>query len=308
MKLSATGTDSFVERMKEIVADSGGMKAFSEKVGVSYSSVRKYLNGTDPSRAVVARIVTTYKVNSDWLLNGVGPKSQAAKGGAEPESAFLRQYLKGFANDPDVVAEICSGARLEAGRLISIANGEEPSLSEAIRISEASNLGRVVGGGVSEEPRAELVWVPEFDLSLYREILLEYFDFREEFQRKREFLRKSKKKGAVVFRREFLRQEFSGDLHDLVCYRMDNDSMFPDAPRGSILFLDISRTNLENGRMFLLYFNGSLLVREARDTGVVASWELHDKRSSKPIQLSNTELSDNNIVVGMVTHAFKSCG
>jgi phage repressor protein C with HTH and peptisase S24 domain len=62
--------EAFKERFRTVASGAGGPKRFAELTGISYASTRKYMDGTDPSRAALSKIVTHLSVDAQWLLTG----------------------------------------------------------------------------------------------------------------------------------------------------------------------------------------------------------------------------------------------
>jgi transcriptional regulator with XRE-family HTH domain len=74
---SATNRDSrigFVDRLRKMVADTGGQRAFAALVGVSQRAVSLWLEKTEPGRDRLAAIANQTGVSLDWLVTGRGPK------------------------------------------------------------------------------------------------------------------------------------------------------------------------------------------------------------------------------------------
>lgn len=69
-------TDSFKDRFRSVVEELGGSKPFSERTKVSYSATRKYLSGSEPTRAVLSKIVQSCDVDPFWLLTGIDSKQR----------------------------------------------------------------------------------------------------------------------------------------------------------------------------------------------------------------------------------------
>lgn len=72
--MQITAKDTFKDRFRSVVERVGGSKLFAEKTDVSYSSTRKYLTGSEPTRAVLSKIVRTCDVDAFWLLTGEAKK------------------------------------------------------------------------------------------------------------------------------------------------------------------------------------------------------------------------------------------
>jgi len=70
---SRMNTDSrraFVARLKALVDDAGGQRAFASRVGVSQSAVNLWLRDSEPRRDNLAAIAKAMAVSLDWLVSG----------------------------------------------------------------------------------------------------------------------------------------------------------------------------------------------------------------------------------------------
>ena len=62
------------ERIKQLVTTLAGGKntVFAQKLGVSEANIRGYIKNVVPKADVLEKIVTSYDVNANWLLTGMG--------------------------------------------------------------------------------------------------------------------------------------------------------------------------------------------------------------------------------------------
>lgn len=81
---------TFRDRLKILTNDAGGTKKFSASTGIPYASLIKYLVKTDPTRAVLMKIITNLNVNPTWLLTGVGGKYITLEEGSNSAPADFR--------------------------------------------------------------------------------------------------------------------------------------------------------------------------------------------------------------------------
>lgn len=65
-----TEQNAFKMRVKELVDNVGGVSRFANITGIKRPSAKKYMEGTDPSRAALTKIVTNLDVDPFWLLTG----------------------------------------------------------------------------------------------------------------------------------------------------------------------------------------------------------------------------------------------
>jgi transcriptional regulator with XRE-family HTH domain len=66
---------AFAERLKQLIASSGGARPFAAKAAASEGTVRAWVErGAEPSRDKLAAIAKTTGVSLDWLISGRGPK------------------------------------------------------------------------------------------------------------------------------------------------------------------------------------------------------------------------------------------
>lgn len=69
-----SGIGLFNERLKELIGQES-VRAFGRKVGISDTTIRKYLSGeTEPTISRLVGIAVAYGVALEWLATGEGPK------------------------------------------------------------------------------------------------------------------------------------------------------------------------------------------------------------------------------------------
>jgi transcriptional regulator with XRE-family HTH domain len=88
MAASTAVEQSFAERVKYLAEKFESVTAFSRKVGVSDSTVRKWIKGeAEPRRDHLVAIAISMGVRLDWLAMGVGPIT--GDGEATPAAGHL---------------------------------------------------------------------------------------------------------------------------------------------------------------------------------------------------------------------------
>lgn len=76
---------SFAERIKYLAEKFDSVTAFSRKVGVSDSTVRKWIKGeAEPRRDHLVAVAISVGVRLDWLAMGVGPMGGEEEDGGAP--------------------------------------------------------------------------------------------------------------------------------------------------------------------------------------------------------------------------------
>jgi len=63
---------AFVERLKILVSQEGGVSALAKKSGISISGIQRYLAGGEPTRKFLLALAKAADVRLDWLLAGEG--------------------------------------------------------------------------------------------------------------------------------------------------------------------------------------------------------------------------------------------
>jgi len=63
---------AFVERLKMLVSQEGGVSALAKKSGISISGIQRYLAGGEPTRKFLLALAKASGVRLDWLLAGEG--------------------------------------------------------------------------------------------------------------------------------------------------------------------------------------------------------------------------------------------
>lgn len=77
----------FHSRLEELVSEHSSANAFSTKVGIGNSLIRKYLAGAMPGIDKAAQIAAATGVRLEWLITGKGPK------GLNPDESQLNTEL-----------------------------------------------------------------------------------------------------------------------------------------------------------------------------------------------------------------------
>ncbi|MEF3074078.1 S24 family peptidase [Methylobacter sp. Wu1] len=78
--VSDSNSDTFAERIDEIVNEFGGNSEFARICGFSEGIVRNWRKGdSDPSRKKLIVIADAFNLNYEWLLTGNGPKYRGDK-------------------------------------------------------------------------------------------------------------------------------------------------------------------------------------------------------------------------------------
>jgi hypothetical protein len=95
VKMIDSDKEAFKERFRTVASGAGGPKRFAELTGISYASTRKYIDGTDPSRAALSKIVTHLSVDAQWLLTGRA--SEGADSGVKIVTQDVRPFGKSIA-------------------------------------------------------------------------------------------------------------------------------------------------------------------------------------------------------------------
>ncbi len=98
----------FKNRLEYIIKnlEGGSGRRLSRKTGIPETSVREYRKGikTDPRLSMLLKLLKTYNLSAEWLLNGTGsPISQVREvvdvlNGQINELKQDKEYLKGLLN------------------------------------------------------------------------------------------------------------------------------------------------------------------------------------------------------------------
>ena len=97
------------ERIKMIrEASELNMRDFAKKIGITSSSVSKLESGENkPSERTIMLICDRFKINRDWLVNGIGDMSyepttddQIVDEVLDGEDEFIKAVIRGIAKTP----------------------------------------------------------------------------------------------------------------------------------------------------------------------------------------------------------------
>lgn len=72
--------EGFIQRLLEVIEDSGGENILAMKSGVSRPSIEKYKKGSEPSRAYLVALANAAGVTIEWLATGKGTKKAGDEG------------------------------------------------------------------------------------------------------------------------------------------------------------------------------------------------------------------------------------
>lgn len=90
--MASLSNPEFLERLKVLTNLAGGASALAKIASVSLSAVRKYLQGSEPTRPVLAAIAQGLGVRSGWLVDGCGAM-------CEPDSPVVRRARYQIGNE-----------------------------------------------------------------------------------------------------------------------------------------------------------------------------------------------------------------
>lgn len=238
--------ESFTKRFRELTEKVGGVTRFAQITGIKHPSARKYIEGTDPSRSALSKIVSTLDVDPTWLLTG----------------KYHKEYLK-------------SDNKLTRGE--------------------------------SERQPNELVEeIPIFDYAKYLACLLEVFDFSDRDGAMSRLLEMREALPTVGFDRSLIRTAFPQGIDHIYCYTMEDHSMFPEIPKGSKILVDTSKNKVSPGRIHLIRYDDSPIVRKINPTADSLTWELVGNEAEPVISLGKKEVIEAGAVLGVASEVFKS--
>ncbi len=64
---------SLAQRLREIIGSEwGAQRKFAQRIGVSQTTIRRYLQGAQPPASILAKIVNASGVSYEWLVEGKG--------------------------------------------------------------------------------------------------------------------------------------------------------------------------------------------------------------------------------------------
>lgn len=70
-------------RLREVIGDEP-QAAFARRCGIGETTLRKYLDGADPSTSRLVAIADTTNISVEWLATGRGEKARNARSQADP--------------------------------------------------------------------------------------------------------------------------------------------------------------------------------------------------------------------------------
>ncbi|WP_321362636.1 S24 family peptidase [uncultured Celeribacter sp.] len=228
-------SSSFGERLT-VVVEAIGVDKISEKTQKSPKQIRRYCAGAEPPFGVLREVVALSGASYDWLATG---KSRSAE-----DHKFAQTVLKNELNSlqsmdrTDLSDEQSSDIDEEMKLLRGLLSAEG-------RLEEIRSKGRSNRGAEN----ADMINLPLYSVEASAghgslPITEEVVD-------------------QVAFRESFLR-----DLgaHPLKCSIIwaKGDSMQPTIPDGSILIVDLSQNEINNGCLYVFNVDGDLLVKRAR--------------------------------------------
>ena len=123
-------------RIVEIMRDEGLSKnAFAHKLGVSQTAISQIeLNKNFPSFKIIIEVLKNYpRINSDWLLLGIGPKNrQEYKGGGGPISTANEPAGVYAAGDQGLLREVLAAMQSkseETEKLLDVIKGQAEEMT-----------------------------------------------------------------------------------------------------------------------------------------------------------------------------------
>ena len=72
--------EGFRDRLRELTVDAGGIKEFAKKAGISYPAARNYLAKSEPSRAVLMKIILSFGLSPNFFSSA---RAESAAADAE---------------------------------------------------------------------------------------------------------------------------------------------------------------------------------------------------------------------------------
>lgn len=296
--IEVEATESFRSRLRTLMNDCGGIKAFSEKTGIPYQTARQYLVKSDPTRSVLLKVSERLEVSPNWLLLGQGSKSSIVDAViAEKESEYFRHELNRRIKNDEELGKLERNSQINSVRLMQLRQSGEPTLSEAIRICRALNI-----DSFPNPVRTDLddfLILPELDFYKYNQSLMLDFDFREQDKIIHREGANVLKPGPVGFRRSELDSDTPENAESLVCYRMHDSSMHPDMPIGSFIMIDLSDNIIDHQKTFLFRFGGKPHVHTALRRGG-DNWRLKQTANDETIDCTSSELARLGALIGRV--------
>ena len=293
----------FRVRLRELTKDAGGIKEFSERADISYPAAKKYLVSSDPTRAVLMKIITALNVNPSWLLVGNAPKYSSQTGDTDVNhDAFFRLILKEALADE----RKCSRLSTENQELTRnyLKKRTTLSLSKAVELADLLNLRIFKASG---EESNQLVNLPIFSPAEHESYCYRSYEFTGEASAKDRYTQSIQGNGHIAFDKDYLIREFDGEFKQLVLFQVKSRDMEPSILNRSDVIVDCSQRNLNSGELFLFRLEGNCAIRRAvqRISGEGEKTWL----PSKDDGTADTELSDNYIhssgcVVGRVRKVY----
>ena len=291
--INSSHREEYLNRLKTLIDEIGGIKAFSDKTEVPYQTVRQYLKNSEPTRPVLVKICEKLDISLVWLLQG----KHAIDLSCDKESTHFRETLNNSITSEIERTRVANTAQINIHRMDEIMDDSEPSLSEAIRLSDALKnkapllLNNLIDG--------QIHIIPEFDSVAYNKFMIENNDVRKSGTH-------LFKRGAVGIRRDEIQRKFKCNPEQLVYHEMHDYSMHPEAPIGSRLFIDMGTQSIQHDKLFLFRIDGQPYVRSAiklKNGG----WDLVARdKCTTPITLASERPSESFSTIGKVVGIEKS--
>tara|TARA_B110000003_G_scaffold276249_1_gene321725 strand:+ start:2266 stop:3192 length:927 start_codon:yes stop_codon:yes gene_type:complete len=286
--------EAYLNRLKTLIDEIGGIKAFANKTEVPYQTVRQYLKNSEPTRPVLVKICEKLDINLDWLLQG----KQATDLTCGKESTYFRQTLNNFITSETERTRVANTAQINIHRMDEIMSDSEPTLSEAIRLAKA--LKNKVPLLLNHSIGDQIHIIPEFDFVAYNELINKDFDFKKYSFSNFLGLKEVLKQGSIGKKKEEIRRNFNCNPEHLAVYRMHDHSMHPDAPLNSLLYIDLSHYSIQHDKLFLFRIDGQPSVRTALKLKT-GDWSLAAyNKDTSPIIFPHDQLIDFCSIIGKV--------
>jgi hypothetical protein len=166
-------------------------------------------------------------------------------------------------------------------------------------------VNKLTRSGSSREHSDIVEEIPVFDYTKYLSCLLEVFDFNDRDSAMSRLQEMRETLPTIAFDRRHIEAEFPQGIDHIYCYVMEDNSMFPDIPKGSKILIDTSKNKVSPGRTHLVRYDDSPIVRKVDPSKDPSAWDLVGNEREAVISLSKKEIIESGAILGLaveVTH------
>ncbi|MEC8066253.1 MAG: helix-turn-helix transcriptional regulator [Pseudomonadota bacterium] len=81
-----------IDRLKECIKMAGSNNALAKKAGISEGTIRRILNGGEPTERTLKTIALSLGISVDWLVTGKGQPNLSG----DPLERFVEAFIRAY--------------------------------------------------------------------------------------------------------------------------------------------------------------------------------------------------------------------